>query len=311
MDKYYLRSTTKLTDSSQESNLPLNPSVEGESAETDKVSLSMTSESSPQTVPIIMTNEQLQDLIANMTQAFVQAQAPPPSSTGNFSNCASRFSGNKDEDVEAFINAITVYKDCVNVSNGNAVKGLPMLLDNHAATWWQGIQSTISTWDEALLALRHSYGLNMPSYKIFKELFSREQKDREPTDIFVNACRALIARLPKPPELHIIHQLDMVYALLNRRIKHRLPRDQVQTFSELIDKARAIEDTFDDQTKEKKHNTGNPAGNSSGNNDNKPRSRPKCQFCQNFGHTQEICRKFAASQASGQQNLPRGNASQN
>ncbi|CAG9764481.1 unnamed protein product [Ceutorhynchus assimilis] len=69
-----------------------------------------------------------------------------------------------------------------------------------------------------------------------------------------------------------------------------------------------MEDTFDDQTKEKKHN----AANSSGNNDNKPRIRPKCQFCQSFGHTQEVCRKFAASQSSSQQNnLPRGNVSQN
>ncbi|KAF5291155.1 hypothetical protein FQA39_LY14397 [Lamprigera yunnana] len=48
---------------------------------------------------------------------------------GNFSKCASLFNGNKAYDVVAFIDAIEVYKDCTNISNANALRGLLMLLD--------------------------------------------------------------------------------------------------------------------------------------------------------------------------------------
>uniref|UniRef100_A0A6P7H0P4 Activity-regulated cytoskeleton associated protein 2-like n=1 Tax=Diabrotica virgifera virgifera TaxID=50390 RepID=A0A6P7H0P4_DIAVI len=255
-------------------------------------------ESAVPSAPIMMTNEQFQSLIASMTKVVVQNQAQSITKRGNFSSCSSRFSGNKNEDVESFISAITIFKDCVNISDENAIKGLPMLLDHHAATWWQGIQSTILSWNDVLKALRHSYGLNMPPYKIFK-LFSGDQGEREPTDIFVNSCRALIARLSKPPELHITHQIDMVYALLNRRIRNRLPRDQIKSFADLIEKSRAIEDSFEEKPKDKGNTlVGNKP---SGNNDSKStRSRPKCQFCNNFGHVQENCRKFAATQQRSQ-----------
>ncbi|KAJ8936588.1 hypothetical protein NQ318_016882 [Aromia moschata] len=132
---------------------------------------------------IVMTDEQFQSLISGMTLALSNTNRTS-NFDGNFSKCASRFAGNKDEDVEAFIDAITVYKDCVNISDENAIRGLPMLLDQNAGTWWQGIKATILTWDDALTSLRHTFGFNKPPHKIFKELFSREQGDKESTDLF-------------------------------------------------------------------------------------------------------------------------------
>ncbi|KAJ8936772.1 hypothetical protein NQ318_008988 [Aromia moschata] len=132
-----------------------------------------------------MTDEQFQSLLSGMTLALSNANRTS-NFDGNFSKCASRFAGNKDEDVEAFIDAITVYKDCVNISDENAIRGLPMLLDQNAGTWWQGIKATILTWDDALTSLRHTFGFNKLPHKIFKELFSREQGDKESTDLLVN-----------------------------------------------------------------------------------------------------------------------------
>uniref|UniRef100_A0A6P7GGY9 Activity-regulated cytoskeleton associated protein 1-like n=1 Tax=Diabrotica virgifera virgifera TaxID=50390 RepID=A0A6P7GGY9_DIAVI len=171
-----------------------------------------------------MTNEQFQNLVACLTQVVVQNQVLSATKSGNFSNCSSRFLKTTSE----------------NISDENAIKGLPMLLDHHAATWWQGIQSTILSWDDVLKALRHSYGLKMPPYKIFKELFSRDHGEKEPTNIFVNSCRSLIAMFPKTPKLHVTHQIDMAYELLNRKIRNRLQRDQIQLFVDLIEKSRAI-----------------------------------------------------------------------
>ncbi|XP_028134377.1 activity-regulated cytoskeleton associated protein 1-like [Diabrotica virgifera virgifera] len=132
---------------------------------------------------IMMTNEQLKNLVASMTQVVFRNQAQSFTKSGNFSNCSSRFSGNKNEDVEAFISAVTIFKYCVKISDENTIKDLSMLLDHHAATWWQAIQFAILSWDDALKALRHAYGLNMPPCTIFKELFS-VIKAREHQQIF-------------------------------------------------------------------------------------------------------------------------------
>lgn len=64
---------------------------------------------------------------------------------GNFSRCTSYFDGNKMSDVEAFIDAIVTYKDCTNISDENALKGLPIFLTDLAATRWQGVKYTVDT----------------------------------------------------------------------------------------------------------------------------------------------------------------------
>ncbi|KAF5281911.1 hypothetical protein FQR65_LT14437 [Abscondita terminalis] len=248
---------------------------------------------------ITLTNEQFQTLIANV--AASNRSATPPTTTvhpnsGNFSKCSSRFSGHKADDCDAFIDAISVYKECLNISDDNAIKGLSMLLDGQAATWWHGIKNNTATWEDALKSLRHAFGCNKPPHQIFRELFTKEQGDREPTDVFISNARSLLSRLPARPELHETHKLNMVYGLLSRKIRERLPRDQVSDFSELIDKARAIEDNFVDKQDIVCSSRKNvlPTG-------AKPlKLRPKCDYCHNFGHVQTDCRKYAASLARSQ-----------
>lgn len=96
--------------------------------------------------PITLTNEQfaalLQQIQISATSVPVANIAHPQD---NFSRCTSRFDGNKTSDVEAFIDAIVTYKDCTNTSNENALKGLPILLTDLAAMWWQGIKTTVDT----------------------------------------------------------------------------------------------------------------------------------------------------------------------
>ncbi|KAL0895591.1 hypothetical protein ABMA27_011686 [Loxostege sticticalis] len=71
-----------------------------------------------------------------------------------------RFDGrSKDADeLEAFIDAIEVFRDCTNISDEHALRGLPMLLVGEAAVWWQGVKSTVTSWSEALQRLRGMFG---------------------------------------------------------------------------------------------------------------------------------------------------------
>jgi hypothetical protein len=75
----------------------------------------------------VMSPEQFERLLASLKTG----SSPTPS--GNLADCKSRFAGAKGESVAAFIDAVTIYKDCVGVSDLNALKGLAMLLDGAAA----------------------------------------------------------------------------------------------------------------------------------------------------------------------------------
>ncbi|KAG5860995.1 hypothetical protein JTB14_035657 [Gonioctena quinquepunctata] len=93
---------------------------------------------------VVMTPDQLQQLLAGLREMVVgSTQQNPTANSGNFAKCSSRFAGCKDEDVEAFISAITVYKECVNITDVNALKGLPVYKrDDFSIGGWR---STVSS----------------------------------------------------------------------------------------------------------------------------------------------------------------------
>ena len=241
---------------------------------------------------VVLTAEQFDLLLANMRTVLTTpapTPVPTPAASGTFAECKSRFSGAKGECVEAFINAIEMYKGCLNVSDENALRGLPMLLDGAAATWWQGVKDTFEVWEDAVKAVRHSFGENKPPYKIFRELFSREQSLSEPTDIFVSHARALLAKLPPTPKLDEQHKLDMVYGLLNNNIRKGVHRDVIATFEDLILKARAVEDFMEvKQT-----------------NNKDSRNKVRCSFCNYYGHNQGECRKAAKQKSQETSQAPK------
>lgn len=245
---------------------------------------------------MMMSNEQFEQLIQRLINTGVNDQPPanvevrqPP---GNFAKCTARFTGNREEDVGAFIDAITTFKDCANVSDDNAIKGLPMLLTDFAATWWKGIKESTANWKAALDSLRHTFGPNKPPHRIYRELFSNEQDDMS-TDIFVSRARALFAQLPAD-DLSEKVQIDMVYGLLSQYIRKEVPRDKVNNFRELLDKARSVEDFI--------INASNSVNTIATTNARSAPSlppkrtivkmRPKCTFCHYFGHTVEECKRI-------------------
>lgn len=178
---------------------------------------------------IIMTPEILQQLISGIQLNTGSPQtAAAQGSQGNFSGCKSRFNGKADSDVNAFIDAICVYKDCLNIPEVHALKGLSMLLIDDAATWWQGVKDSTTTFDDAITSLKHAYGQFKPPHQIYQELFSCKQGN-EKTDIFISKARALLAQLKGESAVSEHVQLDMVYGLLNVHVRDKVLRDQVSS----------------------------------------------------------------------------------
>uniref|UniRef100_A0A6P7GRW7 Activity-regulated cytoskeleton associated protein 1-like n=1 Tax=Diabrotica virgifera virgifera TaxID=50390 RepID=A0A6P7GRW7_DIAVI len=61
--------------------------------------------------------------------------------TGKFVKCTARFDGSQHANVEAVLDAFLTFKECTHVSDDNALRGLSVLLNGTAATWWQGIKT--------------------------------------------------------------------------------------------------------------------------------------------------------------------------
>ncbi|XP_035457286.1 uncharacterized protein LOC118280974 [Spodoptera frugiperda] len=236
------------------------------------------------------------------------AVAAPPCSEANFVKCTARFDGTSPdaEVLEAFLDAVEIYKECAAVSDEHALRGLPMLLEGEAAVWWRGVKASVTTWADATARLRATYGVAQPAHLILREIFAREQQE-ERAESFICRVRALIARLPYTLDQTL--QTDICYGLLHRRVVKRVPRDSVRGLDDLLHKARIAEDTY----KASKVNSDNVSsknsiktsvssttdciltqsgsattGATSSRCNN--RSRPRCSFCKLFGHVSDECR---------------------
>lgn len=242
---------------------------------------------------VTLTDDQFKELLRQLTMTQTSATPPPAAATvtGNFSKCSSRYDGSKTSDVNAFIDAVEVYKDCTHVSDENALKGLPMLFDGFAASWYQGVKPTLTTWKDATALLQTTFGPRKPPYRVYRELFVEEQLVTDNTDIFVCKCRTILAQLPTDT-LNEQTQLDMVFGLLHPDIRKNTPRDKVKTFSELLTQARLVEETL--ITRQESNELGTKPNRERGENVNN--KKPRCAYCKNPGHVNE--RKLASKQVN-------------
>ncbi|XP_061721835.1 activity-regulated cytoskeleton associated protein 2-like [Cydia pomonella] len=194
---------------------------------------------------LTMLLQQMQQSHNELCEKLVTAtQATTHQRDRHFAGCKLSFSGAKEsvEDaLEVFIDGIQTYKDCANISDENALRGLSFLFTGLAATWWNGVRKNVKTWNEAIADLQHAFGKRKAPFLIFREIFREEQSD-EKTEIFICKTRALIAQLPYSLEETI--QIDIVYGLLNRRIRKRVPRESVTSFNDLLRKTRSVEDSL-------------------------------------------------------------------
>ncbi|KAL0820492.1 hypothetical protein ABMA28_006355 [Loxostege sticticalis] len=185
-------------------------------------------------------------VMADRTVPAPQSSTPstfvaPSDASATFARCTARYGGGPGESLENFLDAVESFKECAGVSDFTALRGLSMLLTHNAATWWQGVRESTQTWKEAKESLVCAFGEQRPTHRIYRLLFNEEQGIHERTDIFVAKARALLAKLPRG-DLNTKVELDMVYGLLNNKIRERIARSEITSFDELIRRARELED---------------------------------------------------------------------
>uniref|UniRef100_A0A1B0FMQ0 Ty3 transposon capsid-like protein domain-containing protein n=1 Tax=Glossina morsitans morsitans TaxID=37546 RepID=A0A1B0FMQ0_GLOMM len=191
-----------------------------------------------------MSDEQFRILIETIRSLAPQLKEEnrnESDSKGSFSNCPTRFFGQRDHDaVEVFIDAIQTYKDVEQINDKDALKGLPLLFNGLAATWWKGVRREVKTWENALTLLREHFSPTKPAYQIYMEIFESKQNDSQTIDSFVLTKRALLAKLPEGRHTEET-EIDFIYGLLSLKYRQRIARHDVKTFKDLLEKGRYIE----------------------------------------------------------------------
>lgn len=223
---------------------------------------------------IQMTTEQLQQLIEAIKGSTLASA--PAQSKGSFGNCQSRFGGNRDHNaVEEFITNVTTYKAVEKISDEDALRGIPLLFNSLATTWWQGVRKEATSFDHAMEMIRSHFSPTKPSYQIYQDIFQEKQGDGTAIDTFICEKRALLAQLPDNRHDEET-QVDFIYGLLNIKYRKKIPRDEISSFKDLLLKGRLLELTIDESTSGEESHTKNSK---------------RCTHCGYRGHTVDNCRK--------------------
>lgn len=242
---------------------------------------------------IHMSEEQFSTLLSRLmemgktsTNDTTPPVTPPPAQNGSFIGCDARYDGTRDHAlVEEFINKATIFKKVSQVSDQNALDGLPLLLQGEASTWWTGIRNKANTWEEATNLIQAAFAPKEPAHRIYLQIFGSYQTADTPTDQFVCEKRALFARLPEQHNENT--QLHMIYGLLKREIREQLPRDRITSYDYLLQESRLIEANLREAAQA---HSGAPANRTSA-----PK-KIRCDFCRYPGHTINDCRKKQKAQ---------------
>ncbi|CAG9129124.1 unnamed protein product [Plutella xylostella] len=169
---------------------------------------------------------------------FTQLLAAVGPKKGSIASCQATYNGEKSsEAVESFLTAINIFKQLENISEKDAITGLPLLLHGNAGKWWQGVKDEITTWTEFEKSLRNSFAPKEPAHIIYQKILQGKQEVGTTTEDFITDKRMLFATLPKPqhPETQ---QIDMIYGLLNIKIRDKIPRTSFTTYDQLVELSR-------------------------------------------------------------------------
>lgn len=207
-----------------------------------------------------------------------------PGRHGSFASCNASYDGVKNPEVlEAFLAATSVFKQIENISDTEALTGVPLILKGEAAIWWQGVKHQVNTWENFKERIRHAFAPRKPAYVLYQEIVGIKQDFETATEKFIAHKRMLIAQLPAPEHTES-QQIDLVYGQLKHRIQEKIPRNSVKTFDELLEVARGIEQLWVSGSK-----FGGP-GRANVKTEGKPKL--KCGFCHFAGHSSDQCRKL-------------------
>lgn len=172
------------------------------------------------------------------TASTAQSQKMIPERKGSFKQCTARFDGIRDN-LNKFLVTICLYKDVERVNEDVALRELPLLFEGEAAAWWDTVGGNVTKWSQAMSMLQDSFAPKRAAYEIYAEVFSSKQEGNVATDEFVKQKRALLADLPNPHPDDV--QVDMIYWMLKKQIRRKMPRKAIINLDDMIEKARYVD----------------------------------------------------------------------
>ena len=221
-----------------------------------------------------MSREQFQQLLATVASGSKHS--------GSMVRCPVKFNGNKSaSEVESFLAAVRVFKKVEHIEDEDVLTGMPLILTNDAATWWQGIKNQVKTWSQFEERLRHAFAPKKLAFIVYQEIVERKQKKDTLTEIFVAEKRALLADLPAPGHTEQ-QEIDLVFGQIRFEIREKLSREAIESFDDLLGKAREIERNLGERAEEKQ--TFKVV-------ESTPKGKTRCNYCRLPGHTSDVCRK--------------------
>lgn len=180
-----------------------------------------------------MSEEQFARMMRYITEGYV--------ASSSFSRCTARFKGSREEEeVKNFIKTVEFYKTVEKISDEDAIQGFPVLLEDFAAAWWQGVKQEAKTLGDALTLVRQHFAPAKPDYKIYMDIFETNQQPGVASDTFICEKRSLFSQLPEPKPTEFM-QIGMIFELLHIDIRKHIKREEMQTFTNLLHKAREVE----------------------------------------------------------------------
>lgn len=103
---------------------------------------------------------------------------------GSFATCKVFFSGTRDtETVETFLASAAVFKSVEDISDEDAIKSVPLILKEEAATWWNGVKNQVVTWSDFEARIRHAFAPKRPAYQLYQNIVCIKQEEDELTGV--------------------------------------------------------------------------------------------------------------------------------
>ncbi|XP_049876944.1 uncharacterized protein LOC126374372 [Pectinophora gossypiella] len=233
-----------------------------------------------------LTTEQFQ---AAMCMAVADTVAATGVKKGSFLNCTLTFEGRTDYWTTInFLSAVEAFKAVECISDEDALTSIPLLLKGDAGTWWRIVRDEITTWDDFVKSFKFNFAPQKAAYILYQEIMS-EKQGNEATETFIFRKRMLFHQLPEPKHSEQ-QQIDMLYMLLSFRIRERIPRHSINTFDELVEAARRVEQLLQEKDKLETDEADAPEAPITPQLPSVHRKK-KCSYCRNSGHKESECKK--------------------
>ncbi|XP_037302597.1 activity-regulated cytoskeleton associated protein 1-like [Manduca sexta] len=110
---------------------------------------------------------------------------------GSFATCKLSYNGVRDtETVESFLAATSVFKSVEQISDEDAIKSIPLILKEEAATWWNGVKKEVMGDFES--RVRHAFAPKRPAYQLYQNIVGQNAKRKTGTfDALLKAARGV------------------------------------------------------------------------------------------------------------------------